>query len=147
MNFKMKKAFTMVELIFVIVIIGILSAIAIPKFGATVDVANLAKAKSVFMDVMTSMGTERQKRILRGNFDPILDLGNSIYAFSDINGTELLRFPEKNCASGATGCWKRSVNGLKYVYYFAGSGDAKFKLENNRLVCDGDDADCNRILH
>jgi len=31
----MKKAFTMVELIFVIVIIGVLSAVAIPKLGAT----------------------------------------------------------------------------------------------------------------
>ena len=31
----MKKAFTMIELIFVIVIIGILAVIAIPKFSAT----------------------------------------------------------------------------------------------------------------
>lgn len=33
----MKKAFTMVELIFVIVIIGILAAVAIPKLAATRD--------------------------------------------------------------------------------------------------------------
>ncbi len=38
----MHKAFTMIELIFVIVIIGILSAVAIPKFAATRDDAKIA---------------------------------------------------------------------------------------------------------
>ena len=33
----MRKSFTMIELIFVIVILGILAAVAIPKFGATRD--------------------------------------------------------------------------------------------------------------
>jgi prepilin-type N-terminal cleavage/methylation domain-containing protein len=40
----MKKAFTMIELIFVIVIIGILAAIAIPKLMVTRDDAEIAKA-------------------------------------------------------------------------------------------------------
>ncbi len=38
-----KKAFTMMELIFVIVIIGILAAIAIPKLSATRDAAEISK--------------------------------------------------------------------------------------------------------
>ena len=40
----MKKAFTMIELIFVIVIIGILSAIVIPKLSVTRDDAENTKA-------------------------------------------------------------------------------------------------------
>ncbi|MEY3090856.1 MAG: hypothetical protein RL113_1172, partial [Pseudomonadota bacterium] len=31
---KAKKAFTMIELVFVIVVIGILASIAVPKFAA-----------------------------------------------------------------------------------------------------------------
>jgi len=40
---KSKKAFTMIELIFVIVILGILAAVAIPKLAATRDDAVYSK--------------------------------------------------------------------------------------------------------
>ena len=43
---KYKKAFTMVELIFVIVIIGILASVAIPRLVATRDDAKIAKTVS-----------------------------------------------------------------------------------------------------
>jgi len=50
----MKKAFTMIELIFVIVIIGILSALAMPKLLGIKDQAHAAKAIE-FVGILNSI--------------------------------------------------------------------------------------------
>jgi general secretion pathway protein G len=69
----MRKAFTMVELVFVIVVIGILAAIAVPKFAVTRDDAMIAKARATVGALRSAIATERQKRILKGDFSDITD--------------------------------------------------------------------------
>ncbi len=66
-----RSAFTMIELVFVIVVIGILSAIAIPRFAATRDDAIVSKARATVGALRSAIATERQKRILKGNFNDI----------------------------------------------------------------------------
>jgi general secretion pathway protein G len=152
---KLRNAFTMIELVFVIVVIGILSAIAIPKFSGTADTAYLTKAQSQLNVVRSALATERQKRILRGDVKPISDLGDATYAFnkfspdSDNNQSMVTDYPLKNCAAGQRACWKR-IDATHYKYVFPAAdigndGEAKFKLDKNKLICDNDDADCRLI--
>ena len=52
-----RSGFTMIELVFVIVILGILASVAIPKLAATRDDANIAKASTEMASVISDIGS------------------------------------------------------------------------------------------
>jgi general secretion pathway protein G len=134
MQTSSKKAFTVIELIFVIVVIGILAAIAVPKFAATRDDALITRGMATLASVRSAIATERQKRILRGDFTDIDDLGDEIYAFNrfdDANGSLVLEYPIK--AGTSNGKWSRSGTGIVYTFYHI-EGKCDFNLTKNRLT-------------
>ena len=59
----------MIELVFVIVVLGILAAIAIPKFAATRTDAVIAKGRSDVASIRSGIINERQKRLIKGDTD------------------------------------------------------------------------------
>ena len=111
---KAKKAFTMIELVFVIVVIGILASIAVPKFAATRDDAIISKARSDVAAMRSAISMQRQKNILKGDF-------------TDINASSV----EALLQYGLDSRW--SVSGSNFTFTL-GSKTCVFEVSGNKLM-------------
>ena len=110
----MKNAFTMIELIFVIVILGILAAIAIPKLAATRDDAQIAKGRADIASIRSAIVTERQSRLIKGQSSWISKLSQNTTTLFDGNGSSTLLMYGISAGSGS-GHWQSS-NGSNYTF-------------------------------
>jgi general secretion pathway protein G len=80
-----RKAFTMIELIFIIVIIGILAAVAMPRLAATRDDAKVSKC---IQDISVLIGDMHSFYTSRGDFEDPANPGTS--NFSAITNVKLM---------------------------------------------------------
>lgn len=120
----------MIELVFVIVVIGILAAIAVPKFAATRDDAKIAKARTTIAAVRSGIVSERQNRLFRGDNSWIEYLdGNSTAVPTSPYFTNILKYGE-----GDSG-WNATAHDT-YVYTLTGeSATFKYYDENGTFDC------------
>lgn len=72
-----RPAFTMIELVFVIVVLGILAAVAIPKLAASRDDAVIVKGKSQVAAIRSGISLLKSKRLLEGNMTAISSLDSA----------------------------------------------------------------------
>ena len=126
-----RNAFTMIELIFVIVVLGILAAVAVPKFAATRTDAEIAKARSTVAAVRSGIVNERQTRLFRGqnNFISTLDANATVNASGttifDNNGSSDNTIMMYGVITKKQHGWVKSANN-EYTFELPGQGQAVF---------------------
>ncbi len=112
---KSKSAFTMIEMVFVIVVLGILASIAIPKLAATRTDAEITKGRADVASIRSAIVTERQGRLIQGQSGWISELSvdtTTLFTGVDVNQTLLMY---GITAKDASGHWN-STSGIAYTY-------------------------------
>jgi len=150
-------AFTMVELVFVIVVLGILAAVAIPKLAASRDDAVLVKGKSQISAIRSGIVMQKSKNLLEAN-----SIGGSYYPQSlDQNtsptvlfnnaddGINILEYGLQNKSSD--GNWNKvsssnNVNPIVYNFNLLG-GPAVFNYDKTtgQFTCESPTTLCNEL--
>jgi general secretion pathway protein G len=136
-----KTAFTMIELVFVIVVLGILAAVAIPKFAATRTDAQISKGRADVASIRSGIISDRQVRLITG--DPkFIEAGNAagqLDAGAGAAGTGplfggVLSYPV------ADSYWKNvtrpDVNSSTYTFTAGGASTTfTYTRSNGRFTC------------
>jgi general secretion pathway protein G len=121
----MRKGFTMIELIFVIVILGILAAVAIPRLTATRDDAQIARGAS---DIATAINDFGSYYTARGQFDAVTDMTN--VDLNDADGDDNL----------TNGGMFYTVNGDNCIEFQTSAVDGNLTVSsesNTSAICQG----------
>ena len=132
----MRRAFTMLELVFVIVILGILAGIAAPKLFATRDDAVIARARADLASIKSGIANAYNANMLTGNFTyPVLS-GSSGLLFDNVLGDGI----KENSEPG----WSRSGN--TYSFNFTGvSTTFTYNRANGSFSCPNNDKLCKQL--
>jgi len=95
-----RSGFTMIELVFVIVILGILASVAIPKLAATRDDAQIAKASTEISALISDMGSYYTAK---GKFDDNVSVMTNVRltgaATTDDAGVTVTNFASSDTAA------------------------------------------------
>ncbi len=145
-----RSAFTMIEIVFVIVVLGILASIAISKMAATRDDAIIAKGRSEVAAIRNAIALTRNQQLLQGNpawinkLDALSGASSDGDPLFDRNGTgtdaiRLLDYPIY--ARDGDGGWMKVIRGGNVQYDFQVMGvDVNFTYDptNGSFDCDHD---------
>jgi len=117
---KTKSAFTMVELVFVIVVLGILAGVAIPKLFVTRDDAVVAKVRTDLSAIRSGVSLAKQNNLMRGvTSGPDLGVGFANVLDTPIaasRGAGWTKVPEKADDTSFTACVKKNSDCATFTY-------------------------------
>ena len=130
---KNKRAFTLTELLIVVIVIGVLSAVTLPKFNRVIENRKVTEAE----EMMSAVRTEQERRCAMDkkytlNFANLSDV---------VSSSDTKDYKYSLQAEGVSATSNKGDYTLKMLSYQDGSfcctGDDCAKLNKNYPSCDG----------
>jgi len=146
-----KNGFTLIELIFTIVIISALSTIVVQKYGGIINEARFAKAKATISSVRSAIIMSRRGNLLKGDpsYPAILDdsdINKEEESLFDGNETiKLLQYPIYS--QNKAGKWmKTDTNSYNYIVSDSKSVRFDYNSTDGMFDCNHTDSDCKKLV-
>ena len=148
----MKKAMSMIEIIFVIVIIGILAGVAIPKLFAGRDDAYALKLKEQHALIVTNLEQYSQSMLYeKGSkkFPKNIYFGSKTGVVTDSENLVFDKLAECNSSKSNAPCWTSVNNGTgenTITFHFNNKKSISFAYSqtNKSLICNNV-SECNKL--
>ena len=142
----MKRGFTMLELVFVIVVLGILASIAVPRLFATRDDAVVARARADIASIRSGIINKHNTDMLSGKFAyDSLEKSGATNIFANV----LQGGIKEKGASDPSGWTKGNTTGSKTVYTFvlnkSQSVNFTYDTADGSFSCPSDDKLCKQL--
>lgn len=132
-----RTSFSVIELVFVIVILGVLTAVAVPRLSLGREDACYAKLRTTLSEVETILSREYTKKFLQGK------------SFTDTEKTTLMTDSFK--ANNSDGCTFEVLNNAQSVRATIGRKTLTMDVTTNTttksptITCDYGDEMCRRL--
>lgn len=123
----LKSAFTMIELVFVIVILGILAGVAVPRLAVTRDDATIAKIRADVASIRSGIALERSKAMMEGNLATWQQTFTPDDNFANVLQQPLAKGNDRNGWTKSGNIWKACVAGK--------CADFEFNAASSSFIC------------
>ncbi|WP_324172201.1 type II secretion system protein [Sulfurimonas sp.] len=150
------NAFTMIELIFVVIVLGILSAIALPKFASTKRSADIASGRADISVIRAAIVSERQTQLVKGVNTYIPNLSANTTTLFTGSGTIPAKAKDQNRmlllygikAGTGSGNWAVTNAAKKTYTYTVDEVATTFDYNSSTgiFACKADEDNCNALV-
>jgi len=139
-----KKGFSLIEIIFVLLIMSIIITLAVSKFDTAFDKTNITKIKSDIVQIRAGINLYKNKMILKNETDTFATLentNNKNELFSKVLQKPILKGEENRATS-----WSKISNNT-YKVFIDSTHSIEFIFDNSKYTfdCDVKDELCKEL--